>query len=48
MVAGGDALLSAGVTKKLIAEFAARAKEPRAIEGLEELTDQAGGPRLGR
>ena len=40
VVAGGDALLSAGVTKKLIAEFAARAKEPRAIEGLEELTDR--------
>ena len=40
VVAGGDALLSPGVTKKLIAEFAARAKEPRAIEGLEELTDR--------
>jgi DNA-binding NarL/FixJ family response regulator len=40
VVAGGDALLSPGVTKKLIAEFAARAKEPRATEGLEELTDR--------
>ena len=41
VVAGGDALLSPGVTKKLIAEFAARAKEPRAAtEGLEELTDR--------
>jgi DNA-binding NarL/FixJ family response regulator len=40
VVAGGDALLSPGVTKKLIAEFAARAKEPRTIAGLEELTDR--------
>jgi DNA-binding NarL/FixJ family response regulator len=40
VVAGGDALLSPGVTKKLIAEFAARAKEPEATEGLEELTDR--------
>jgi DNA-binding NarL/FixJ family response regulator len=40
VVAGGDALLSPNVTKKLIAEFAARAKEPRATEGLEELTDR--------
>ena len=40
VVAGGDALLSPGVTKKLIAEFAARAKEPRATEGLGELTDR--------
>jgi DNA-binding NarL/FixJ family response regulator len=40
VVAGGDALLSPGVTRKLIAEFAARAKEPRATEGLEELTDR--------
>lgn len=40
VVASGDALLSPGVTKKLIAEFAARAKEPRSIEGLEELTDR--------
>jgi DNA-binding NarL/FixJ family response regulator len=40
VVAGGDALLSPGVTKKLIAEFAARAKEPQAIKGLEELTDR--------
>ena len=40
VVAGGDALLSPPVTRKLIAEFAARAKEPRAAEGLEELTDR--------
>ena len=40
VVAAGDALLSPGVTKKLIAEFAARAKEPQAAEGLEELTDR--------
>jgi DNA-binding NarL/FixJ family response regulator len=40
VVAGGDALLSPGVTRKLIGEFAARAKEPRGIEGLEELTDR--------
>ena len=40
VVAGGDALLSPGVTKKLIAEFAARAKEPGATDGLGELTDR--------
>ncbi len=40
VVAGGEALLSPGVTKKLIAEFAARAKEPQATVGLDELTDR--------
>jgi DNA-binding NarL/FixJ family response regulator len=40
VVAGGDALLSPAVTRKLIAEFAARAKEPRSIAGLDELTDR--------
>ena len=40
VVAGGDALLSPSVTRRLIAEFATRAKEPpRSIE-LEELTDR--------
>ncbi|GGO96281.1 response regulator transcription factor [Wenjunlia tyrosinilytica] len=36
----GDALLSPGVTRRLIAEFAARSKEPVAGEGLEPLTDR--------
>jgi len=40
VVAGGEALLSPSVTKQLIAEFAARAKEPRAPDGLDELTDR--------
>lgn len=40
VVAGGEALLSPGVTKKLIAEFAARAKEPTTVDGLDELTDR--------
>ena len=39
-VASGDALLSPGVTRRLIAEFAARAKEPRRPGGLAELTDR--------
>ena len=39
-VAEGDALLSPGVTRRLIAEFASRAKEPRAGPGLEALTDR--------
>lgn len=38
VVAGGDALLSPSVTRRLIAEFAARAKEPPASTALEELT----------
>jgi DNA-binding NarL/FixJ family response regulator len=40
VVAAGDALLSPSVTKRLIEEFAARAKEPRAVEGLDGLTDR--------
>jgi len=40
VVAGGDALLSPSVTQRLIAEFAARAKEPPAASVLEELTDR--------
>jgi DNA-binding NarL/FixJ family response regulator len=40
VVAGGEALLSPSVTKQLIAEFAARAKEPQAPDRLDELTDR--------
>jgi DNA-binding NarL/FixJ family response regulator len=36
----GDALLSPGVTRRLIAEFAARSKEPAAPEGLGQLTER--------
>ena len=39
-VAGGDALLSPTVTRRLIAEFAARPDEPPPPEGLNELTDR--------
>ncbi|ATW47260.1 response regulator transcription factor [Streptomyces peucetius] len=39
-VVEGDALLSPGVTRRLIAEFAARSKEPAKTEGLGELTDR--------
>ncbi|MEU9094794.1 response regulator [Streptomyces sp. NPDC087901] len=39
-VVGGDALLSPGVTRRLIAEFAARSKEPAAVTTLKELTDR--------
>lgn len=39
-VVDGDALLSPGVTRRLIAEFAARSKEPAAAEGLAELTER--------
>ncbi|MGW8376047.1 response regulator transcription factor [Streptomyces sp. ODS28] len=39
-VVGGDALLSPGVTRRLIAEFAARSKEPAAAAGLAELTER--------
>ena len=39
--AGGDALLSPGVTRRLIAEYAARAKPPPAINGkIDSLTDR--------
>lgn len=43
VVAGGDALLSPGVTRRLIAEFSARAKQPptgSAHDALAELTDR--------
>ena len=40
VVAGGDALLSPSVTRRLIGEFAARAKEPHRPGGLVELTDR--------
>jgi DNA-binding NarL/FixJ family response regulator len=39
-VVAGDALLSPGVTRRLIAEFAARSKAPAAAAGLEQLTDR--------
>ncbi|MEV6672578.1 response regulator transcription factor [Streptomyces sp. NPDC051162] len=39
-VVAGDALLSPGVTRRLIAEFAARSKEPAAADALAELTDR--------
>jgi DNA-binding NarL/FixJ family response regulator len=40
VVADGGALLSPSVTKRLIAEFAARAKDRPPMEALEELTDR--------
>jgi DNA-binding NarL/FixJ family response regulator len=40
IVAGGDALLSPGVTRRLIAEFATRAKPPPESDTLEQLTDR--------
>jgi DNA-binding NarL/FixJ family response regulator len=40
VVAAGEALLSPSVTKQLILEFAARAKEPHAPETLAQLTDR--------
>jgi DNA-binding NarL/FixJ family response regulator len=39
-VAAGDALLSPGVTRRLITEFASRAKEPRSSLRLSALTDR--------
>jgi DNA-binding NarL/FixJ family response regulator len=39
-VVAGDALLSPGVTRRLIAEFAARSKEPAAAEALGRLTER--------
>jgi DNA-binding NarL/FixJ family response regulator len=39
-VASGDALLSPGVTRRLVAEFAARVKEPRPSPELGTLTDR--------
>ncbi len=40
VVASGEALLSPSVTRRLIGEFAARAKEPPRSEALTELTDR--------
>jgi DNA-binding NarL/FixJ family response regulator len=40
VVADGDALLSPGVTRRLIAEFASRAKLPPRSTTLDELTDR--------
>ncbi|WP_440098896.1 response regulator transcription factor [Streptosporangium sp. H16] len=40
VVAGGDALLSPGVTRRLIAEYASRAKEPHHARDLGLLTDR--------
>jgi DNA-binding NarL/FixJ family response regulator len=39
-VARGDALLSPGVTRRLVAEFATRAKEPASTPDLDRLTDR--------
>ncbi|MFC9288340.1 response regulator [Streptomyces sp. NPDC057052] len=39
-VVAGDALLSPGVTRRLIAEFAARSKEPAAASELARLTER--------
>jgi DNA-binding NarL/FixJ family response regulator len=40
VVAAGEALLSPSVTRRLIAEYASRAKEPLAAGGLDLLTDR--------
>ncbi|WP_432930570.1 response regulator transcription factor [Microbispora sp. CA-135349] len=40
VVASGDALLSPGVTRRLIAEYAARAKEPGITTSLDVLTER--------
>jgi DNA-binding NarL/FixJ family response regulator len=40
IVASGDALLAPSVTRRLIAEFAARPERPAAPPGLDELTDR--------
>ncbi len=39
-VAAGEALLSPGVTRRLIAEFAARTRDARPVRGMEDLTDR--------
>jgi DNA-binding NarL/FixJ family response regulator len=39
-VTNGDALLSPGVTRRLIAEFAARSREPAAGAALDQLTER--------
>jgi DNA-binding NarL/FixJ family response regulator len=40
VVAAGEALLSPSITRQLIAEFAAKAKQPTAPDGLRDLTDR--------
>ena len=40
VVAAGESLLSPGVTRRLIEEFAKRAKEPLALPGIGELTER--------
>jgi DNA-binding NarL/FixJ family response regulator len=40
VVAAGEALLSPGVTRRLIAEFAQRAKKPQSIPSLDLLTER--------
>jgi DNA-binding NarL/FixJ family response regulator len=40
VVAAGESLLSPGVTRRLIEEFARRAKEPLALPGIGELTER--------
>jgi DNA-binding NarL/FixJ family response regulator len=40
VVANGDSLISPSMTRRLIAEFAARAKQPRAASELNVLTDR--------
>ncbi|HEX4062187.1 MAG TPA: response regulator transcription factor [Streptosporangiaceae bacterium] len=40
VVAGGESLLSPGVTRRLIAEFAKRAKEPLTLPTMSELTER--------
>jgi len=42
-VVEGDALLSPGVTRRLIAEFAARSKVPAEAVGLDRLTEREAG-----
>ena len=38
VVAGGEALLSPGVTRRLIAEFASRTTQTRSVPGIDDLT----------
>jgi DNA-binding NarL/FixJ family response regulator len=40
VVAAGDSLISPGMTKRLVAEFATRAKQPRSSRELDVLTDR--------
>jgi DNA-binding NarL/FixJ family response regulator len=40
VVAGGDSLISPSMTRRLVAEFAARAKQPRTASELKLLTDR--------